>query len=243
MKKTLILFFLSINSVLLAQNKIQLTKILKQLNLSKKQCKLSLVVSKPFPNIENETIVVIPEIVKEEEFGFELHSHILIIDSQTNKIKHRYFQSSKTNGWVSDAVLLAEIKIDTAPYKVTKNKRVFGIRVYFYNNSKPNPYSKESISLFVKDNSSSLKNILNDYTAMEYTGEWDTTCYGEFLKEDKIFIITNNFTNGYFNILIKNKVTETKNEYDKKGECVYKDKVSFHKTTLKFNGVNYSFKE
>ncbi len=110
--------------------------------------------------------------------------------------------------------------------------------MYFYNNSKPNPYSKESISLFTKEKDV-LKNVLNNYMAMEYVGEWDTTCYGEFLKEEKVFIITNTITKGNFNILVNNKITETKNEYDKKGECVYKDKVSFHKTTLKFNGSNY----
>ena len=237
-RKILLLLFISINGIVLAQNRIELSKILKQLNLSEKQCKLNLVVSKPFPKIENETIVVIPEIAKEEEGLFELHSHILIVDTTTSKIKYRYFQSSKTNGWVSDAVLLAEIKIDTAPYKIAKNKRAFGIRVYFYNNSKPNPYSKESISLFTKEKDV-LKNVLNNYMTMEYVGEWDTTCYGEFLKEEKVFIITNTITKGNFNILVNNKITETKNEYDKKGECVYKDKVSFHKTTLKFNGSNY----
>ncbi len=56
--KTLLLLFISINGIVLAQNGIKLPKILKQLNL---------VVSKLFPRIENETIVVIPEIAKEEE--------------------------------------------------------------------------------------------------------------------------------------------------------------------------------
>lgn len=237
----LTLLFISINGILFTQNKIQLSKILTQLNLNEQQCKLDLIVSKPFPGSKNETIIVIPEIAKEEEYGFELHSHILIVNSKTSNIKHRYFQNSKTNGWLSDAVLLADIKIDTAPYKITKNKRAFGIRVYFYNNSKPNPYSKETISLFVKEQKK-LKNILNDYTAMEYTGEWDTNCYGEFLKEEKVFIITNTITNENFNILVKNKVTEIQNEYNESGECIPKNNVSFHKTMLKFNGRVYSSK-
>ena len=102
-------FFFSLSSYTQEIN--HLAKILKQLNLDKQKCKVTLIVSKPFPNNINETIIVIPEIVTEEEGYFELNSYILIIDTFTGIIKSKYFESSKTNNWVSDAVRLTQIKI------------------------------------------------------------------------------------------------------------------------------------
>ncbi len=220
------------------QTKINLDKILKQLNLTAAQCKTSLIATKTAPNNPNETIVVIPEIAKQEDDIFELNSHILIVDTKTSKITSRYYESSKTNEWFSDAFAIVEIKIDTAHYIIAKNKRAFGIRLYFNNYSKPNPYSKEIISLFVRKNSK-LKNILKNYTVMEYYGEGDASCYGEFFRTEKILIMKSKKTNAYFDILVKSKNTKTLNDVDEQDECISKDNVSTSKTTLTFNGNIY----
>ncbi len=220
------------------QNNIELNTILKQLKLTKKQCELSLIVAKPFPNNKNETIVVIPEIAKEENGYYEFHSHVLIVDTKTNKIIHKYYESAEDNDWISDAVMLAEIKIDTAPYMVSKNNRAFGVRVYVYNQSKPNPYSRESMSLFIKK-TNVLNKVLDNHTMMEYSGEGDASCYGEFLRSEKIFIMTSNKTNGYYDVLVKNKLTSITNNVDKNGKCISENEVSLIKSTLKFDGYVY----
>jgi len=213
--------------------------VLEQLNLDKETIKTNLIVSKVQPNNKNETIVVIPEIygVYDEGF-FQLNSHIVLVDNTTKKITHKYFENYKTNGWVSDAVRLAEIKIDTAPYIVSENKRAFGIRIYYYNNSKPNPYSKETISLFLKSENS-LKNVLPNYDVMNYGGEWDTNCDGEFIGVKSILIVSKEKTNDHFNILVKSKITETKNYEDKNGECDAKETVTNKTLVLNFNGEAY----
>lgn len=145
--------------------------VIEQLNLNKQKIKTDLIVSKVQPNNSNETIVVIPEIYGEyDEQMFELNSYIVLVNNATGKITHKYFESSKTNDWISDAIRLAEIKIDTAPYIVAKDKRAFGIRIYCYNNSQPNPYSNKTISLFVKSGNT-LKKVLHNYDVMNHIGE------------------------------------------------------------------------
>jgi len=147
--------------------------VLKNLNIKKGNCKTDLIALKIMPNNPEETILVIPEIVDEGEDYSELNSHIVIVNTKTGKIINKYFESSKTNNWFSDAVVLSDIKIDTAPYIVSENKRAFGIRVYYHNNSQHNPYRQETISLYIKVDNSLLKNILKNYVVMNFNGEWD----------------------------------------------------------------------
>ena len=213
-------------------------EVILQLNINRLKIKYDLIVSKVQPHNPNETIIVLPEIVDEGELFYELNSHILLVDNTTGRITHKYFESHKTNNWVSDAIELREIKIDTAPYIVDENTRAFGIRVYYYGMSKPNPYSNETISLFVKSDGY-LKNILNNYDVMNYGGEWDTNCDGEFLNVKRTLLLSKEKTNGYFNILVKNMITNTRNYEDENGDCESKEKISTETEWLKFNGEIY----
>ncbi|WP_264558094.1 hypothetical protein [Flavobacterium sp. N2270] len=233
---TQLFFFITIG--VYSQETSLLDSVLGQLNLKKSKIKTELVVFKSFPNNLNETIIVIPEIVDEGEMYFELNSHILIIDSKSGNIKSYFFESSKTNNWISDAIQLTEITIDTAPYKVSKNERAFGIRLHFIGSSRPNPYENEIISLFVQSKNK-LKKILNNYEISYNGGEWDTNCEGKFVDERKVLIISNNKTNGLFDILVKNKISETTNYINENGECNYIEKNKTKKKSLKFNGYEY----
>lgn len=46
-------------------------------------------------------------------------------------------------------------------------------------------------------------------------------------------------TNGYFDIIVKNKITKTKNVEDKNGECDSKETSTNRTVVLKFNGETY----
>lgn len=213
-------------------------KILKQLNLSLKQCEFDLVTSKKLPHKPEETIYVIPEIAHEEPNLLELNSHILIVDSQTGKIKYRFYESATTNDWISDAIQLNNISIDTAPYYVNKGVRAFGIRVKYSGSSRPNPYSHQSLSLFVKEGKQ-LKQVLKNYTTADYSGEWDMICESEFANQKKILIITSNKTNGYYNIKVKNTVTYSNSAEDLNGNCIEEKKSTIQKTILIFDSKKY----
>lgn len=238
MKYFIVFLFFSVNLISFAQSESLINTVVKQLHLDKSKIKTELVISKSFPNNPNKTIIVIPEIVDEGEMYFELNSHILIIDSKSGNIKSYFFESSKTNNWISDAIQLTEITIDTAPYKVSKNERAFGIRLHFIGSSRPNPYENETISLFVQSKNK-LKKILNNYEILYNGGEWDTDCEGEFVDERKVLIISNNKTNGLFDILVKNKITETTNYINENDECSSIDNIRSLKTILKFDGKKY----
>ena len=238
MKYFIVFLFFAVNLISFAQSESLINKVVKQLHLDKSKIQNELVVSTIIPNNPNETIIVIPEIVDEGEMYFELNSHILIIDSKSGNIKSHFFESSKTNNWISDAIQLTEITIDTAPYKVSKNERAFGIRLHFIGSSRPNPYENETISLFVQSKNK-LKKVLNNYEILYNGGEWDTDCEGKFVDERKVLIISNNKTNGFFDIFVKNKITETTNYINENGECNSIDKVKTKKTSLKFNGYEY----
>lgn len=213
--------------------------VLKNLNLTKEMCKMDLVVLKLNPNNPQETIIVIPEIAEEGEQYFALNSHIVAVNSETGKITHKYFESSKTNGWVSDAIELREIKIDTAPYKISEKDRAFGVRVSYRGSSRINPYVTETISLFLKTKTHTMQKIATNYEVNLFRGEWDTDCEGEFNGEKKTLHISAKKTNGYYDILVNNKVTETTNFIDEKGDCEATEEASTIKTILQFNGKEY----
>jgi len=212
--------------------------VIKQLKLNPNNIAKALIVHKELPNTLNETIIVVPEIVDKGEQYFELNSYILIVNNVTGKIIHQYFESSKTNNWVSDAIKLVEITIDTAPYNVTDGIRAFGIRVRYVGSSQANPYENETISLFIKLENT-LKNILKNYDVMNSRGEWDTDCAGEFIDENKVLIISKKLTNTYVDILVKSKIIESKSYIDENGDCESKDKITRIKTVLKFDGKEY----
>ena len=128
MKYYILVFILSIHSSFLTNTEcIQIATeanlidtVLKQLDKERSQIYEDLIVTKVRPNNKAETIVVIPEIASEEADGccLTLNSYILIVDSATGSIKNQYFESSKTNNWISDAVQLSKITIDTARYTI-----------------------------------------------------------------------------------------------------------------------------
>lgn len=192
------------------------------------------------PNNSEEAIVVIPEIVKgsEDEGFLVLNTHIAIVDLKAKSITHKYFESHKTNGWVSDAIRLDEIMIDSASYFVKENTRAFGIRVKFIGMSRVNPYLNETLSLFVKEKNQ-LKNILHNYSVELDTGEWNGNCEGEFNNEKKLLILAKNKTHDFFDISVKNTITNTTNFIKENGDCYYNEKIKREINVLKFDGNQY----
>ncbi|MFY0713754.1 hypothetical protein J1D01_08775 [Seonamhaeicola sp. NFXS20] len=213
--------------------------VLTDLNLDWVQTKTDLISTLEHPDNPNESIVVIPEVVDEGEQYFDLNSHIVIADNRSGKIMNKYFESQQSNQWVSDAVELREIIIDTALYPITEEIKAFGIHVNYYGMSRVNPYSNKTLAIFVKSGDS-LKKVLHNYSVMNYGGEWDGDCNGEFVHEGKTLVTGTKKSNGYYDILVNNKITKTKNFTDKNGECQSNETVERKEMTLKFNGSTYA---
>ncbi|RXR30117.1 hypothetical protein EQG68_11855 [Flavobacterium piscinae] len=215
--------------------------VAKELNIENPKRIKDLEAFKLQPNNPKEAIVVIPEIMegsKEEEF-FRLNSHIAIVNLKSKTITHQYFESHKTNGWVSDAIRLDEIKIDTAPYFVNESTRAFGIRVSYFGSSRVNPYYNQTLSLFIKENNT-LKKILHNFNIEKNTGEWNGNCEGEFFNESKTLVISKKKTNGYVDILVKHKLAKSIAFLNQNDECDEKDTISNSSSILRFDGQLYN---
>lgn len=199
---------------------------------------------KVFPDNLEETVVVIPEMVNEEDDVYELNSHIFIIDNKTGQVTHNYFESSKTNGWTSDAIFIDNIAIDTTAYKLTPTKNALGIIVTWRSMSRPNPYRQESLSLYTKEKDS-LKKVLDLYTIFESSGEVNVNvCHAKFNKTVRKIHVTNLLSNNYFKLLVNEITSEEVFLKDENGECKPKEKIiSRNKEVLKFDNDAYSKKE
>lgn len=212
--------------------------VLFQLNLKIEDCMQDMIVEKQVPGSLKESIVVIPKIVEMEEDYFSLDTYIVVVNNVNGNIKHKYYESNQTNGWESDAIMLSKISIDTAPYLVKDKTRAFGIRVSFRNMSKPNPYSHETLSLFVPKGDKLiqvLKNLQVDF----YSGEWDTHCSGAFDENESILVMLPTKTNDYFDIKVKTKVSHIESAPQANGECKDNISVKNEEKILKFQNGKY----
>ena len=204
-------------------------KALKQLSLKPEQVAREFISTKEFNKILNETIVVIPEIKNDssEQGEYELTAHILVVNSITGKIKYHF----KEHGLHSNAIAIDDIVITPENYYLTKTENAFGITVHYSSNSQPNPYSSKSLSLYIKEHNE-LKKVLDNLEIYERTGVVNVSgdCYAEFEQIDRTIWVkkgyysdedgfNENYTNGYYDILINQTDTKTIYKIDATGEC------------------------
>ncbi|MFA7273632.1 MAG: hypothetical protein WC044_07170 [Crocinitomicaceae bacterium] len=195
-----------------------LPAILKQLKLAEKSIYKDLLVVKEIPYKIGFSLVLLPEIVTMEEDFMEFNSHILIVENSTGNIIQKYFESSATNGWASDAVVLREIIADFTEYQVSPENRAFGVRLKYHGSSRANPYESEVISLFIPQGKE-LKKVLSDIETHLSSGEWDTNCSGEFQTVTRKLNITPKIVNGFYQISFTGELITTKNKVVN-GDCV-----------------------
>ena len=214
--------------------------VIDELNIDRSKLMPALQAFKILPNRPHEAIVVIPEIVEgsEEEHYFSLNTHIAYVNIENKQVLFHYFESAETNGWTSDAIMLTEIVIDTAPYTITENERAFGVKTHFVGSSRVNPYENESLSLFIIANNN-LQKVLHNFEIIDNGGEWDGNCHGEFITEKRTLIISEEKNNGYFDILVKHKITNNIAFEDENGDCKSKDTITTKTSVLKFDGKSY----
>jgi hypothetical protein len=217
--------------------------IFNQIPLKKSNCKIDFITEKKFPGMTNETIVLIPELIDngedEDDCCFELNCHLFIVDSKTGKIKNSFFESSKTNNWISDSYNLIKISIDTIPYILSDTIRAFGVRVEFEAESRGStPFGEEFISLFIKKDKT-LNTILQHYRVNKYHGERTNDCSGWYNSESSTIMVGNTFTSGFkdLNVVIKHKIFE--DFIDSSGECEQKVSERKERSVLKFNLEKY----
>lgn len=219
-----------------AQSSVLVSKVLAQLKIELAQCNEELIREAQLAYNKNLSVVVIPKYNEKEEHYFSLDSYILLVNNQTGKIISKYVETAPGNEWTSDAVMLERIDIETKPYKIKAGVNAFAVRVGFRGSSNPNPLSSEMISIF-EPKGTNLNCVLKNFEIEDDLGEWDMHCAGKFKEEKKTLSFSKNTTQGYYNIIVKNKIKHIVS-VKVKDDCV--EKVS-SKTSLKIlkfkNGV------
>ncbi len=218
---------------------------LKQLKLKISDCREDLFETKTLPYSKTETVMVIPKVISTEkdeennEYGFTIDAIIVVVNNQTGKIIQR---SEGEHLLESDAVRISGFMIDTAPYMLSKEVRAFGVRVNYRNSSYPNPYFKTDISLYIRDGSK-LRCVFGDYEIHVENGERGSSdCNLKQLFISGTIAIDTESSNGYFNLIIKEKASIVISENDENGNC-HATTTEQHerKTILYYNGKTYDF--
>jgi len=225
--------FLLCSYVVKAQENVQVyNQVIKTLGIPKDKIDKDLYTEKVLPyDTDKKVMVFLIKKGDENEATFDLY--VVVYDFLQQRITQSY---KGIDEYYSDAVELQELSIDTAKFILTEGIRAFGIRAFYKNGSKVNPYSEETFSLFLPENTS-LKKILHQYQLSTYNGEWSYNCEGSWSDEsNSMFIMDSKKTNGYFNI--KDKQTFIKKATDK--NCDDKVVEKSTKTVfLKYNGKEY----
>lgn len=219
------------------QDRLLLNQVLLQLNIKESEINMELGQDKVLPYSTEKTVLVIPKYTIHETEGHDyavMDSYIVVAENRTGKILHQFYES---DAWVSDAVVLSDIEIDTALYHLNSITRAFGVRVSYIGISRPNPYNRTELSLYIPDDVS-LKRVLKNFKINNYNGEWDTNCAGESTERRSFITFDKNKTTNFQDLIIKtkiiNRVTHTTDE-----DCVEKSKISTSKIRLKYNGSTY----
>jgi len=173
---------------------------------------------------------------QETDYEFEF----FVVSVKTGGILNHYIDPDKI---YSGTMRQGDIKLDTAYYKLDDKTIAFGMRVNEYlASSSFNSGHWKNLSLYVLTNNS-LKKIVNSLTIEHFGGEHNggrsglkpEDFYGEFSSKKKSIIIKENSTNGYADLLVKNKLYQ----YTEKGDRKFDEKRSQNSYTLKYNGQVY----
>ncbi|AUY32004.1 MULTISPECIES: hypothetical protein [Pseudomonas] len=134
-------------------------------------------VCKVNPADTSQVLAALPLKVNVDEYGQGDYSlDVLVADASSGKIIAHHYQEAAI---VSDAVQFSGLTLDTARYQLAPGLRAFGVRIRHTGSSRVNPFSSETLSLYVNDGSQ-LRQIMRHLVVSESHGEWDGVCAGEF---------------------------------------------------------------
>ncbi len=156
---------------------------------------------KHWPPDDSLAIVVFAYQAGEDEADdFAKYDVEILLTNRTNgTIKQRFF---KEGWWVSDAIQLDDVVIDTARYWVTPNERAFGIRTSYVGSSRVNPFNYSDLYLFTSQ-PKRLNLIVDEIEIAKFSGEVDLGCSGTYSEKKSTLHILHSKTNGYFDLKIK----------------------------------------
>ena len=187
------------------------------------------------PNTTNTSVVAVAEFDPDpqEETSGTYDLHLFKINSQTGAVITQY---KKADSFVSDAVRVTGIALDTAAYQLNPNKRAIGVRVDSSGASRVYPYSSTLLNLY---DVNAKKTVLSHLVVNLHRGENDADCNSDWEEHKGLLHLLTTKTQGYPDIRVSYSIN-TEGTVKKKGECMdlpaKQEKVSF---VMKFDGKKY----
>jgi hypothetical protein len=210
--------------------------VIESLKLQESKLDLENSIEKPLRYLPETMGYAIMEKTSDEPGLRSYTCHVVLYNASNKEITNKY--SFEIN---MDVMQLTEVNFDFAPYMVKNATRAFGLRFHTVRPSKPNPLTEEKLYLFVPEKNTLIP-VLKDFTSYQYTGEWDMNCAGEFNESNAYFVMQSTSTNGYNDIQVNCKKTNTIKKIVA-GECEAKEIGSKEMLTLIFQNGIYSVKK
>ena len=151
---------------------------------------------------DNGILIVIPEIAEQGDGYMIFNSNIILIDENTGEVKAKF---SGQKDWYIDAVSIDKIEIEPILYQLNETTVAFGLKIFYSNQSRPNPYSSTQLSLYALEGKK-LNRVLKDFPIKTFNGETDTTCQGEFKEHCKNIEILETYSNKFADLKFIDKI-------------------------------------
>lgn len=160
---------------------------------------------KKLPNDSHLAIAVATKysVVKDDKEYFEVNQLLYLYNSKTEKILYKLEEKGK---YISDAIELKPVVIDSAFYDINTKEIAFGVKVAYNGSSRAFPYYSENIFLY-SVNKRKIKAIADGIEIHEFRAEWDMNCSLEGEETNSMLLLDTKMTNGYYNFKLNTTVT------------------------------------
>lgn len=199
-------------------------------------------VCQPWRGFAGRFVVVLPLPRPSTEAGVtQFDLDVLVVQQADNgntdraTVISRLFEPSAMS---EDAVRISEIKVDTARYTLAGDARAFGLRIVRQGSSRVNPYSNETLTLYVP-RGSRLAKVLDGLELTLERGEGDANCAGNFETVRGSLSVARSTSNGYADLLLRQTRTESRSTAQA-DECVTQERpATFSSRMLRYDGAAY----
>lgn len=214
-------------------NESQLSSVLKHVKITRSTS--DLVDCKLLPNQPNTQLIAYAE-WRSEPHEPEVGDYVLSLiswDQQQHKVNDVYHVKEH---FVSDAIGLESLQLDTAAYQLNPNLRAVGVRLNYHGQSQPNPFSMQLLNLYDLKNK---RQVLQSLVVDRYRAETDTRCNADVEQRKSTLKMLNTKTQRVADMQLNSKIER----YEMSGgenNCNETQRQSTQqKFILKFDGQQY----
>ncbi len=195
---------------------------------------------KDWPAFADQSISLLSELTPEpgvvdatEDGTYDLQ--LAVLDRKGGQVLASYRQPA---AFVSDAIRLDSLKLDTGRFQLAPQVRAFGVRAAFSGSSRVNPFDQVWLNLYVREGNT-LRPVMEKFLAYSYSGEWDGQCTGQRVETTRTLDIARTRSQGYADLIVRSVSVTTLGEGQ--GEQCQSRSVTTQPvlTTLHYDGQRY----